>query len=121
MPDFAEQARVALRSYLARGEEALAAEDIDLLLDRLQARTAAFHNFRVADHRALQEGHDLGSDTEMQQLWQKAQSLEGDLAQVITGARDEVRSGLTKVRKLKRSIGLYHSGQMRSPKFQHLA
>lgn len=110
-----------LEIYLARTETALAAllsEDWDTFDSAMRGRTAAFHNFRAADHLAQKENADYLTDPVLQALGQKLQEVEQSLAKELEKQRDRLNQKLEKISRHRDKIGKFHSGVQEEAGFQ---
>lgn len=121
MQDFARQAKEALSVYLKRGEsalDALKAGNFDEATDLLKRRNAAFHNFRAQDALAMQEGRDLGENSEVQDIWHAIRKIEVELNQELSAAREKTGLLHQRIRDARQTISRYHSGNPDQPRFE---
>lgn len=123
MRDFAQQAVIALTAYLERGEAALnllSEKRYDEAMEVLQKRTAAFHNFRVADSLAKSESPDGIEPVEelLRSLWNKIELVNNKLKEALENARGETLTDLTKISQSRQKLSRYRSGYVEKRNFE---
>ena len=122
MRNYARQAAVALTVYLKRGRLALKSlveGDPDAAEELLRWRTAAFHNFRVADTLALERGQDISSDQKIQQIWLEIRDLDQELKDRLEELYKHTGQAFTRIRSSRQTIGRYRSGNIEHSRFEH--
>lgn len=122
MRNFPKQAKQALRVYLERGERALqmaTAGDYESLDDALRWRTAAFHNFRVADALATQAGEDITTDPEMRALEVKIRDVDNRLGSLLAELAKQADVQVRKLGLARQSLRRYQSGRPGQSTFTH--
>ena len=118
--NYSRQAAQALRAYVKRGrdgESLLSAGQVEEFLELMRWRSAAFHNFRVADAMAKDLGSDVSVDPEIRTLWIEASAIDGRLSSLISGARDEAKLLVDKLSTARPKIRAYKSKQGSNPSF----
>ena len=121
MGNYLPQAQVALAKYLERGDKVLALmrnDKIDEALELLRWRNAAFEGFRVAEFLEARNGFDVASDKDLQELWRKSELLNGELARAIKDLQAKAANELAGVRKVKKAIKKYRSGETSPSSFK---
>jgi hypothetical protein len=119
-----------MRVYLDRGKQALVLSerllakpggpqhesDFQPLLQALQRRDEAFHNFRALDHLAAKAGADICNDSEAVALWNVIMDINSRLAEKLNHTKIKHQSKLGQLQKVQRGLAGYHSGQKFAPK-----
>ncbi len=122
MRDYAKQAKAALSAYLERGKDALnllRAERYDETLEILKRRTAAFHNFRVADVLLREQGvFPVALENELRLMWKQIENVDKELKVKLVDASEEFRKELSSLIHSKQKIGRYHSGYIEKVNFE---
>ena len=121
MRQYKEQAVKALEVYCARGEAALDAllrDDLPTAEQLLLKRKAAFHNFRVADQLALDQGFDSSQDPVAIELVKKSQILDRRIEVEMRKAQNSTLSKLKKYTSSRKNIGKFRSTLKSSSSFQ---
>ena len=109
---WAEKAQKILGVYFARGQSAieqLKANDVDGANETLNARNAAFHNFRAADHIALKEGYPPMIWQDMCELARTIEVQDKELLDLVKLARDDAERQLQQVLKVRNALGRFRS------------
>lgn len=121
MEELVQQVRTILAVYLQRGRAALAclsdSRDDDAA-ELLRARTAAFHNFRVAVAKAEAKGWDLAGDAAARGLWAELADTNRQLAAALVAARERSLELHQRLREARRAIVNYRSGSADAPIFE---
>ena len=121
MPNWPERATTALTVYLERGFRALEfirAESWDELDGMLSLRTAAFHNFRAADHLALLIGYSAQADAKMKGTWGQIVEVDRELLEEMVQAQQKMNAEIARMSKVKATIGRFKSGQIQESKME---
>lgn len=121
MSKYAHHAKHAMRKYLERGLVArtlIAENKMDELCELLQTRNAAFHNFRVFDALAQQDGIDIQNDPEVLDMWQQLGGLEKILEEEMGGFLQTVNGQLKKIKSSRKTLGNYKSQTWDQTTFQ---
>ena len=121
MSNLAEQAKRVLEVYLARGESALRllrSGNVDEALIHLRNRKAAFHNFRVVEARAADQGQTLSSDPSFAGLLSQLQSVDKHLKDEMEKARGSAAEQARKLSAARRKIGKYRSTEETLSRFE---
>ena len=125
MQDFERQAEAALELYLQRGRLALKLlqrHRLDAALPVLKLRTAAFHNFRVADvlRREVSKGAGKSGEVEVrwQSLWIAIERVDARLAEVLERMKSEASRELEKVCERKIQLAKFRSHKPYSSSFE---
>lgn len=121
MATWPERACTALTVYFERGVRALEAlrkglwDDVDVVLNM---RTAAFHNFRAADHLAQKEGYTHEQESRLSVLWEQIRANDEALMVELRRARDNMESELGRLVKVKATLGRFRSGSVQEPDWE---
>lgn len=115
MASWPERACTALTVYYERGVRALELikrdewDEADAILNM---RKAAFHNFRAADHQALQQGYTVEQEAQLKAIWAQICSVDTELMSALTGAKVKMEAELVRISKVKSTLGRFRSGQV---------
>jgi len=121
MATWPERACTALTVYYERGVRALECirremwDDVDAVLNM---RTAAFHNFRAADHLAQKEGYSAEQDAQLRAIWVQVMANDSELMAEMVVARKKMEAELVRLAKVKKTIGRFRSGQVQESKWE---
>lgn len=121
MATWPERACTALTVYFERGVRALEAlrkglwDDVDVVLSM---RTAAFHNFRAADHLAQKEGYTHEQESRLRVLWEQIRANDDALMVELRRARDNMENELGRLAKVKATLGRFRSGSVQEPDWE---
>lgn len=121
MATWPERACTALTVYFERGVRALEAlrkglwDDVDAVLSM---RTAAFHNFRAADHLAQKEGYTHEQESRLRVLWEQIRANDDALMVELRRARDNMENELGRLAKVKATLGRFRSGSVQEPDWE---
>ncbi|WP_141731903.1 hypothetical protein [Oligoflexus tunisiensis] len=110
-----------LEVYLARSETALAAlvsEDWNSFDSAMRWRSAAFHNFRAADHLVRSQRADYLAEPELQSLGTTLEAVNQRLAQEMEKAKVRLSEKLAKISQHRARIGKFYSGVQEQAGFQ---
>lgn len=121
MSNLAEQAKRVLEVYLERGESALRAlrsGDVEQALIHLRNRKAAFHNFRVVEARAGDQGEVLSRHPSFAGLLSQLQSVDIHLKDEMERARKSAAEQARKLSAARRKIGKYRSTEETLSRFE---
>lgn len=122
MRDFRKQAFAALKAYVERGESAIflfERNKLDKAERMLMRRKAAFHNFRVADQLAYDQGFDSSRDQQMIEIAQAASRVDNELKQVILDLTADAKRELKQTVRTRQNINRYRSRFKLSPAIEH--
>ena len=114
MATWPERACTALTVYYERGVRALEYvrnakwDDVDAILNM---RNAAFHNFRAADHLALQQGYSAEQDAQLKAIWKQIAGVDAELMAEMSVQREKMEAELIRLSKVKATLGRFRSGQ----------
>lgn len=115
MATWPERACTALTVYYERGVRALDCirqEEWDEAEALLNMRKAAFHNFRAADHLALQSGYTAEQDAQLKAIWGQISGLDVELMAAMNQARAKMEEDLVRISKVKATLSRFRSGQV---------
>ena len=115
MATWPERACTALTVYYERGVRALDCvrqglwDEVDVVLNM---RTAAFHNFRAADHLAQKEGYTPEQDSQLKSIWDQIVINDSKLMAELGAARERAEGELARLAKVKSTLGRFRSGNV---------
>lgn len=115
MATWPERACTALTVYYERGVRALDCvrqglwDEVDVVLNM---RTAAFHNFRAADHLAQKEGYTPEQDSQLKSIWDQIVINDSKLMAELGAARERTEGELARLAKVKSTLGRFRSGNV---------
>jgi hypothetical protein len=115
MASWPERACTALTVYYERGVRALELikrDELDEAEAILNMRKAAFHNFRAADHQALQQGYSAEQDAQLKAIWAQVCSVDAVLIEAMIGAKVKMEAELVRISKVKSTLGRFRSGKI---------
>ena len=121
MANWPERASTALTVYFERGVRAMEYirleqwDDVDAMLSM---RKAAFHNFRAADHMALQTGYTPEMEFQLRLIWGKIAAIDVELLDEMEKAQGQMQAELARMAKVKSAIGHFKSGQFQESKLE---
>jgi hypothetical protein len=113
MATWPDRACTALMVYYERGVHALNCvrkslwDEVDVVLN---LRTAAFHNFRAADYLALQEGYPPELEARLREIWEQIVANDSELMSELVKARRTTETEMTRLVKVKNTLGRFRSG-----------
>ncbi|MBP9706095.1 MAG: hypothetical protein KBD78_00520 [Oligoflexales bacterium] len=110
---FIDQAFAALRHYYLRSLAAIDAIDLanqKSLDEILRKRTAAFHNFRVADALLLRDGIDVSLNPELQEIWMDIRAIDLKLKDKLAIFSKIKKRELNSAILARKKIQSFHSG-----------
>ena len=107
----AERFLQAMASRADRAREALEQDDWELYEEAMKWKSAAYHHFRAVDHILQGEHPHYLKDERWLRLWSEVQASEQALAQQIEIYRSSLNQTLVKIRKSKKAVSRYRSGQ----------
>ena len=110
---FSDQAFAALKHFYLRtlaAMDAIDSADQKALEDILRKRTAAFHNFRVADALLLQAGIDVSVNPELQKIWTDIRVSELKLKEKLAIFSKIKKRELNSAIVARKKIQSFHSG-----------
>ena len=114
MDEYIQRAERFLKAIAERADKArlaLEQDNWDAYEDAMKWKTAAFHHFRSVDFILEAGNPDYLKDERWQKFWIDIQSSEEALAQRIENYQKNLNQTLLKIRKTKRAVGRYHSGE----------
>jgi hypothetical protein len=106
-------AQHVLQIYADRVEAsvlAFKAGDVDLAFATLRRMNEAFHNFKVIESRALNDGLDPLATPDMLSLWQRIAELQNQLAVEMELAKSQSVDLLTRIADARKKVASFHSG-----------
>jgi len=115
MATWPERACTALTVYYERGVRALDCvrqglwDEVDVVLNM---RTAAFHNFRAADHLAQKEGYSPEQEAQLKSIWDQVVINDSKLMSELSAAREKAEEELARLAKVKSTLGRFRSGSV---------
>lgn len=115
MATWPERACTALTVYYERGVRALDCvrqglwDEVDVILNM---RTAAFHNFRAADHLAQKEGYSSEQEAQLKSIWDQIVINDSKLMSELGAARENAENELARLAKVKSTLGRFRSGSV---------
>lgn len=115
MATWPERACTALTVYYERGVRALDCvrqglwDEVDVVLNM---RTAAFHNFRAADHLAQKEGYSPEQEAQLKSIWDQVVINDSKLMSELGAAREKAEEELARLAKVKSTLGRFRSGSV---------
>jgi hypothetical protein len=121
MANWPERAATALTVYFERGVRAMEHirleqwEDVDRTFSM---RKAAFHNFRAADHLALQTGYTPEQELQLRLIWRKIAVIDVELLCEMEKAQGKMQAEMSRMVKVKSAIGHFKSGQFQESKME---
>lgn len=121
MSRWAERSLRTLTVYYERGVKALEelkAEHYEEADQLLNMRTAAFHNFRAADHLATKEGYPELIAQEMAVIWKLLEPLDAALLDELLLARDRMETQLIQLGKARATLSKYRSSEPENTRFE---
>jgi hypothetical protein len=90
-------------------------DDADAILSM---RKAAFHNFRAADHLALQSGYTAEQDAQLKAIWKQIAGVDAELMAEMSVARGKMEAELIRLSKVKATLGRFRSGEPTEAKLE---
>ncbi len=120
MDESIQRAERFLKAIAERGQRALSAlegDDWEAYEEAMKWRTAAFHHFRAVDYIIEAKNPGYLKDDRWQELWLEIQSSEQALARQMERYQQNLNHTLLKLRKTKRAVGRYHSGEKQGSGF----
>lgn len=108
-----KQALTSLQFYLTRSQDALKCldqGDLEEVMAILRKKTAAFHNFKVADAALQVQGIDLRNDAEIAEIFVKILEIDKRLKSSLESCRGKVSAKLNAQIRVNNKINHYGSG-----------
>lgn len=112
MRDYGHQTRIALITYLERGESvlaALASDDLDAVAHWMSLRKAAFHNFRAADSIAKKSGYDVIQDDAMAAVVKRLRPINSNIEVQLESCKLRLERQVAKIVRARSAIRKYRS------------
>ena len=120
MPDYAEQAKVALTVYFHRSDallKNLEKQRYDEVIELLPLQKSAFHNFRTAEYLATKYKQPL-ADEELKMLWQQINKILPLLDAAITDALTLLNKKVKRLAKQKNNLQNFKSKRTETTRFE---
>ncbi len=113
----AERYLIAMRERGERARAALERDDWEAYEKAMTWKTAAFHHFRSVDFILESKDPSYRSDKRWQELWLALKESDEALAKQMEIYMSDLNRTLLKLRKTKRAVGRYHSGEKQGSGF----
>ncbi|RZA18817.1 MAG: hypothetical protein EOP10_20530 [Proteobacteria bacterium] len=113
----AERFLTAISERADRARIALENDDWDAFDDAMKWKNAAFHNFRAIDYVLQAKEPNYLMSERWQQFWTQIRNSETELSLAIENYQKNLNQTLLKLRKTKRAVSRYHSGNADSSGF----
>ena len=113
----AERFLIAMAERADRARLALERDDWDAYEEAMRWKTAAFHHFNAVDYILEAADPHYRKDDRWQKLWLDVKTSDEALAKQIQRYQANLNQTLIKLRKSKRAVGRYHSGEKQSSGF----
>lgn len=106
----AERFLTAIAERTDRARIALEKDDWEQYEDAMKWRNAAFHHFKAVDFILSEEEPNYLKNERWQKFYHDIQTSEEALAKEISKYQANLNQTLVKLRKTKKAVGRYHSG-----------
>ncbi len=107
----AERYLIAMRERGERARAALEKDDWEAYEEAMVWKNAAFHHFRSLDYILEAKDPYYRRDKRWQELWIALKESDEALAKQMEVYKSDLNRTLLKLRKTKRAVGRYHSGE----------